>query len=78
MANLTAEMLRHGRMEITLAKAKTLRPFAEKRIIIAKKMHWAEDYSRKLSYLPSAIARAKDEDAMAILFNTKTSEFMKK
>jgi large subunit ribosomal protein L17 len=78
MANLAAAMLRHGRIETTLAKAKALRPFVEKIITMAKKAHLTEDSVQKLHYLRLAIARVKDEDAVAILFNTRASEFIKR
>jgi large subunit ribosomal protein L17 len=78
MANLASALLRHGKIETTLAKAKALRPFVEKIITMAKKAHLAEDSAQKLHYRRLAIARVKDEDAVAILFNDRASEFVKR
>jgi large subunit ribosomal protein L17 len=78
MANLTSALLRHGKIETTLAKAKALRPFVEKIITMAKKAYLAEDSAQKLHYRRLAIARIKDEDAVAVLFNDRASEFVKR
>jgi large subunit ribosomal protein L17 len=78
MANLASALLRHGKIETTLAKAKALRPFVEKIITMAKKAHLAEDSAQKLHYRRLAIARIKDEDAVATLFNDRASEFIKR
>ena len=37
MAALATALFRHGRIETTLAKARALRPFAEKIVTLAKK-----------------------------------------
>ncbi|MDR1432918.1 MAG: 50S ribosomal protein L17 [Puniceicoccales bacterium] len=78
MANLAAALFRHGRIETTLAKAKALRPFAEKLITMAKKAHLSEDSAQKLHYRRLVIARIGDEDAAAILFNDRAAEFAKR
>jgi large subunit ribosomal protein L17 len=78
MANLASALFRHGKIQTTLAKAKGLRPFAEKLITMAKKAHLANDFVQKLHYRRLAISRIKDEDAVAILFNDRAAEFAKR
>jgi large subunit ribosomal protein L17 len=78
MANLAAALFRHGRIETTLAKAKALRPFAEKLITMAKKAHLVGDAAQKLHYRRLVIARVREESAVATLFNERASEFVKR
>lgn len=74
MANLAAALVRHGRMRTTLAKAKALRPFAEKLITLAKR---AQDASPEaaLHLRRQAIARLRDKDAAHILFHERAAQF---
>lgn len=74
MASLSAALLRHDRIETTLASAKALRPFVEKIITLAKKASAAEEVATKLHYRRLAIARVRDESAVAALFGTKDKE----
>lgn len=67
LANLTAALIRHNRIETTLAKARALRPFAEKIVTLAKK---GTLHHRRL-----AIARVRDKDAVHFLFEKKVHEF---
>lgn len=78
MANLAVALFKHGRITTTLAKAKALRPFAEKLITMAKKSYLSDDRIRKLHYLRLAISRIHDEDTVAKLFNERAVEFIKR
>jgi len=75
MANLSAALFRHGRIETTLTKAKALRPFAEKLITLAKKAAATDDAARKLHYRRQAIARVRDKAAVKALFDERVNEF---
>ena len=74
MSNLGAALLRHGRIQTTLPKAKALRPFIEKIITLAKKAEGASP-ERALHYRRLALSRVRDKDAVATLFNERASEF---
>lgn len=77
MSNLGAALLRHGRIQTTLPKAKALRPFVEKIITMAKKAEGASP-ERALHYRRLALARIRDKDAVATLFNERASAFTKR
>ena len=77
MSNLGAALLRHGRIQTTLPKAKALRPFIEKIITLAKKAEGASP-ERALHYRRLALSRVRDKDAVATLFNERVSEFSKR
>jgi large subunit ribosomal protein L17 len=74
MSNLGAALLRHGRIQTTLAKAKALRPFVEKIITMAKKAEKSTP-EKALHYRRLAISRIRDKEAVAMLFNEKASFF---
>ncbi len=74
MSNLGAALLRHGRIQTTLPKAKALRPFIEKIITFAKKAEGATP-ERALHYRRLALSRVRDKEAVATLFNERVSEF---
>jgi len=74
MSNMGAALLRHGRIQTTLPKAKALRPFIEKVITMAKKAQGASP-EKALHYRRLAMSRIKDKDAVATLFNERAAEF---
>lgn len=75
MANLAAALLKHDQIKTTLPKAKALRPFVEKVITMAKKAHGASP-ERALAYRRLALARVRDQEAIALLFRDKVTEFV--
>ena len=75
MGNLMTALIRHGRIETTISKARALRPVIEKIITLAKKAEKANDAARKLHYRRLAIARVRDKSAVAKLFDELVSEF---
>jgi len=66
-ANLTRELVRHGRITTTEAKAKALRPYAEKLITKAKK--------GDLAARRQVLAKLKDRDLVAYLFEDVAPRF---
>lgn len=60
LRNMAANLFRHGRIETTTAKAKELRPFAERLITLAKR---GDLHARRL-----AISKLRDADAVGTLF----------
>lgn len=66
-ANLTRELIRHGRITTTEAKAKALRPYAEKLITKAKK--------GDLAARRQVLAKLKDRDTVAYLFEDVAPRF---
>lgn len=78
MAALASALFTHGRIRTTLAKARALRPFAEKVITLAKKAALTEDKAVKIHYRRLAMARVRDEAAVKTLFNERATEFLKR
>lgn len=75
LSNLAAALFTHGRIETTLAKAKGLRPFAEKVITLAKKAKQA-DKVRAVTLKRLAMSYVRNEDAIHALFTKRADEFV--
>jgi large subunit ribosomal protein L17 len=75
MSNLCAALIKHGRIETTLAKAKAIRPAVEKMITRAKKAKAAEDSAVSLHHRRQCARHLRDKEAAHILFNDKVDEF---
>ncbi len=75
LSNLAASLIKHGRIQTTLSKARALRPFIEKIITKAKRAAAATDKSASLHQRRLALRDVRDEDAITLLFNEKVSQF---
>lgn len=62
LANLTCSLIQHGKIRTTLAKAKALRPVAEKMVTLGKR---GDLHARR-----QAIAFLQQKDAVKALFET--------
>ena len=60
LSNLTCSLIEHGRIRTTLAKAKALRPIAERMVTLAKR---GDHHARR-----QAIASLRQKDAVKKLF----------
>lgn len=83
LSNMGASLIKHGRIETTLAKAKALRPFIEKVITKAKKAAALPKENGKLSASAIHLRRlalkdVRDEGAITTLFNEKVAQFEKR
>ncbi len=78
LSNLAAALIRHGRIETTLTKARALRPFIEKVITKAKKAAAAAEKKDSLHLRRVALRKVRDEDAITLLFNEKAAQFAKR
>lgn len=76
MASLAGALFLHGRIQTTLAKAKALRPFAEKIVTLAKKAAQTDDKVKKLHFYRLALAKVRQEEPVAVLFNKRAQEFL--
>jgi large subunit ribosomal protein L17 len=67
LRNMATSLFRHGRIETTTAKAKELRPFAERLITLAKR---GDLHSRRL-----AARKIRDNDVLFTLFDALGPRF---
>lgn len=77
LSNMAAALFTHGRIQTTLAKARGLRPFAEKVITMAKKANQGDAIAR-VHYQRLALTYVRNKDAVNLLFNEKVEQFMKR
>ncbi|WP_438481522.1 50S ribosomal protein L17 [Oleiharenicola lentus] len=78
LSNMGASLIKHGRIETTLTKAKALRPFIEKVITKAKNAAAAPVKADALHLRRMALKDIRDEDAITLLFNEKAAQFAKR
>lgn len=78
LSNMGASLIRHGRIETTLTKAKALRPFIEKVITKAKKAAAATEKKDAIHLRRIALTDIRDEAAITLLFNDKVKQFEKR
>lgn len=84
LSNLGASLIKHGRIQTTLTKAKALRPFIEKVVTKAKKAAAlprtdAGKLSASAIHLRRvALTDIRDEGAITLLFNEKVKQFEKR
>jgi large subunit ribosomal protein L17 len=75
LSNMGASLIKHGRIETTLTKAKALRPFIEKVITKAKNAAAASVKADALHLRRMALKDIRDEGAVTVLFNEKAAQF---
>ena len=78
LSNMGASLIKHGRIETTLTKAKALRPFIEKVITKAKNAAAATVKADALHLRRMALKDIRDEAAVTLLFNEKAAQFAKR
>jgi large subunit ribosomal protein L17 len=76
LSNMGASLIKHGRIETTLTKARALRPFIEKVITKAKQAAAKSEKKDAIHLRRLALAVVRDEDAITKLFNETCKEFV--
>ena len=75
LSNMGASLIKHGRIETTLTKAKALRPFIEKVITKAKQAAAKTEKKDALHLRRLALSDVRDETAITKLFNETYKDF---
>ena len=75
LSNLATGLITHGRTQTTLTTAKALRPFVEKIITKAKQAAAATEKKDSVHLRRLALAKVRNEEAIALLFNEKYKDF---
>jgi large subunit ribosomal protein L17 len=78
LSNMGASLIKHGRIQTTLTKAKALRPFIEKVITKAKRAAAAAEKKDAIHLRRLALRDVRDESAITLLFNEKVKQFEKR
>ncbi|MDR2674325.1 MAG: 50S ribosomal protein L17 [Opitutaceae bacterium] len=75
LSNLGASLIKHGRLQTTLAKARALRPFIEKVVTKARKAAAKTEAKDAIHLRRLALRDIRDEAAVKLLFTEKHKEF---
>jgi large subunit ribosomal protein L17 len=75
LSNLGASLIKHGRVQTTLTKAKALRPFIEKVITKARQAAAKTEAKDAIHLRRLALRDIRDEGAVKLLFTEKHKEF---
>jgi large subunit ribosomal protein L17 len=78
LSNMGASLIKHGRIQTTLTKARALRPFIEKVITKAKQAAAAPEKKDALHLRRMALKDVRDESAITLLFNDKVKQSEKR
>lgn len=76
VAQLAAQLIEHGRIQTTLAKAKAVRPYVEKVITLAVRAKKSSDEARGIALRRLAVSRLRDEEVAKDLFTEKADQFV--
>jgi large subunit ribosomal protein L17 len=75
LSNLGASLIKHGRIQTTLTKAKALRPFIEKVVTKARKAAAKTEAKDAIHLRRLALRDIRDEEAVKLLFTEKHKDF---